>query len=290
MSLLKTYDPSEPVIFIHVPKCAGTSFIRLLRRWYADAYRHPHQDETQDILIPKVQVRLPDGRFDPSIKVIHAHWDHGREYGLPYYCPEVTQYFSIVRDPFDMIVSMYFFVKGKCERNEFRYRGELQDLRTAYPTVDHYLDADQGWVRNHLPIDLTIDNMAQYVAEHFVYLGRFEQMETCIDQLAFVLGQKKQILPRHNVSKYDEPIPEHRRAEIHERYPVMKRLYDYAALTWNVPNFDERKILPPLAEPRKAKAGLFRRAPHSKPQTTSVSGNAPTQSTEARSAWWKFWR
>lgn len=286
--ILKVYDPAEPVIFVHVPKCAGTSFIRLLRRWYGPTYHHPHQDETKDILIPKVATRLASGEFDPQVKVIHAHWDHGRGYGLPYYCPEVTQYFTIARDPFDMIVSMYFFVKGKCERGEFRYRGEVQDLRELYPSVDHYLDAEQGWVQNHLPIDMSCDNLSDYVARRFVYLGWFEQMETSIDHLAFVLGQKRQILPRHNVSRYDEQVPEHRRSEIHERYPIMKRLYDHAQRTFEVPSFERSKILPALPEPGKPKAGLFGRTARARSQATARSAGQPA--TESKSAWWKFWR
>jgi len=286
MNSLKTYQPNEPVIFVHIPKCAGTSFIRLLRRWYRDGYRHPYQDESQDIMLPRVQTRTPGGHWDPTIRVIHAHWDHGRAYGLPYYCPDVTQYFTIVRDPFEMIVSMYFFVKGRSARGEFRFRGETVDLRQRYPTVNHYLDEEQPWLNNHLPVDLTLEDLPAGIARRFVYVGRFDRLQTSVDHLAFVLGMRRQVLPQHNVSEYDEPIPESRRAEIYQRYPLMKGLFDHAETTYLVPGFKHSKIEPALPELQQGR----RAGPKSRPTLSRdpqvISG---TERGHSSAKWWRLW-
>ena len=54
----RVYAPDQPFVFTHIPKCAGTSFIRVLRFWFREAYCHLIQDESRDIKLPKVGVLL----------------------------------------------------------------------------------------------------------------------------------------------------------------------------------------------------------------------------------------
>ena len=230
--MLKSYSSNKPVIFIHVPKCAGTSFIGLLRRWFGDTYQHPHQDESRDVLLPKVDVKLANGEWNPKIKCIHSHFDAARGYGLPEHYPEVDQYFTVMRDPFDMIVSMYFFVKGRSERGEYRYRGKVVDIREQYPNLESYLEVHHAWVEDHLPADLTVENCEDYVASRFVYLGRFEALQPSVDQLADVLGMKRVVLPKQNESTYSEEVPLHSKEQVYARYPKAKRLHDWSATTY----------------------------------------------------------
>ena len=234
--MLKAYSSEKPVIFVHVPKCAGTSFIGLLRRWFGETYHHPHQDESRDVLLPKVEVKLANGQWNPKIKCIHSHFDSGRGYGLPEHYPEVDQYFTVMRDPFDMIVSMYFFVKGRSERGEYRYRGKVIDIREQYPNLRSYLEVPHAWVEDHLPADLTVENCEDYVASRFVYLGRFEALQPSVDRLADVLGMQRVVLRKHNESTYSEEVPWHLKEWIYSRYPKAKRLHDWSARTYLASN------------------------------------------------------
>ncbi|MFO0455867.1 MAG: hypothetical protein ACK5Z0_07635 [Planctomycetota bacterium] len=133
---MKPYDPEKPVIYTHIPKCAGTSIVTMLRSWFGNAYHKLNQDETKDILLPKIETQAEDGRWLPGVKCIHGHFNHGRGYGLPYYYPEIDQYFTILRDPFDLVVSMYFFAKGRSAQGKFWYRGEPVDFRSPFPKVE----------------------------------------------------------------------------------------------------------------------------------------------------------
>lgn len=228
MMPMKTYDPDKPIIYTHIPKCAGTSVVRLLRHWFGKTYHKLNQDETRDIVLPRVETRNEDGTWRDDVKCIHGHFNHGRGYGLPYYYPEIDQYFTILRDPFDVCVSMYFFAKGRSVRGEFWFRGEQVDIRDQFPTVEHYVNSYPYWLFNHLPQDVTLDNYEQRLAQRFVFIGIFEELQTTVDRLADLLNQPRWQLPVMNVSQYDEPFPEHLREPFYRDYPLLKRVYDFA--------------------------------------------------------------
>lgn len=264
MTSFKTYESDRPVIFCHIPKCAGTSFIRLLKEWYSSRYHHPGQDETKDILLPRVEVKNKNGEWRKEVGVIHGHFDHGRGYGLPYHYPEVNQFFAFMRDPFELLVSMYFFAKGKSSRGEFLYRGKQVDIREIHPSVEAYLKVDQDWMCNHFPQDITLENLEEKMAQNCVYLGLFEDMQTSLDNLAFVLGKWRTELPLHNKSVYDEEVPEHLREFIYEKYPIAKKMHDYAKAHYRLVDFSLDKLAAPPSEKERIRR---REAPMHKPKS-----------------------
>lgn len=227
---MRIYDPGMPVIFTHIPKCAGTSFVQVLRTWFGNGYHKLNQDETRDILLPRVEPRDPDGNWLPGVKCIHGHFNHGRGYGLPYYYPEIPQYFTMLRDPFDLVVSMYFFVKGRSAEGKFWFRGEKVDFSAEFPSVESYLRSYPYWVYHHLPQDLTLENYQRRLADRFVYIGIVEDMENSMLALAKRLGKDPIPVPQLNVSNYDEVVPEALRERFYRDYPLLKRVYDFAVL------------------------------------------------------------
>ena len=232
LETMRPYDPEQPLIYTHIPKCAGSSVVRLLKHWFQNDYHKLNQDETQDILLPRVATRDNDGNWLPHVKVIHGHFNHGRGYGLPYFYPEINQYFTILRDPFDVLVSMYFFAKGRSREGKFWYRGAAVDLREVYPSVEHYVRSYPYWLFDHLPVDITLANYREKLAEKFVYIGVFEDLQTTVNHLAGMLGREPAELPHVNVSTYDEPIPEHLREQVYHDYPLLKRLHEFALETY----------------------------------------------------------
>lgn len=229
---MRPYDPSKPVLYTHIPKCAGTSVVRLLKHWFGDGYHKLNQDETKDIVLPRVDTQDEQGNWLSNVKCIHGHFNHGRGYGLPYFYPEVDQYFSILRDPFDLVCSMYFFVKGRSIRGEFWFRGEQVDIRDEFPTVEHYVNSYPYWLFHHLPQDLTLTNCEQKIHERFIYLGVFEDLPTSINNLGTILGKENWEMPHMNESTYDEIVPETLRDKFYRDYPLLKRVYDLAKDTY----------------------------------------------------------
>lgn len=225
---MKPYDPARPVIYTHIPKCAGTSFVQVLRQWFGPGYHKLNQDETRDILLPKVETRHADGAWREDVRCIHGHFNHGRGYGLPYYYPEVDQYFTILRDPFDLTVSMYFFAKGRSARGAFWYRGRQVDFASQFPSVEHYIRSYPYWLFHHLPQNLHLGNLDSQLRQRFVYVGIVEDLDRSVANLARVLGKPPVSVPQLNVSDYDERIPEHLREKFYRDYPLLQAVYGFA--------------------------------------------------------------
>ena len=225
---MRNYDPSQPAIFTHMPKCAGSSFIRLLRQWFGDYYHKLNQDETQDILLPRIPTRDAEGKWLTHVKCIHGHFDNGRDYGLPYFYPEINQYFTVLRDPFDIAVSMFFFCKRRSAEGKFWYRGKQENILDKYPNVEYYLKESPYWIYNHLPQDVTLQNYQQRLADRFFYMGIQEDLDTSIRRLGKILGKPYVQLERFNESEYDEPVPNWLREKFYEDYPLLQRVYQFA--------------------------------------------------------------
>lgn len=229
---MKKYDPSKPVVYTHIPKCAGTSVVRLLKHWFGDNYHKLNQDETKDIILPRVETQDADGNWLPNVRCIHGHFNHGRGYGLPYFYPEIDQYFTILRDPFDLVCSMYFFAKGRSIRGEFWFKGEQVDIRDQFPTIAHYVQSHPYWLFDHLPQNLTMANYQTRLRDTFVYVGVFEDLQTSINNLGKILEKPQWKLPLTNTSTYDEMVPENLRKQFYRDYPLLERIYQFALDTY----------------------------------------------------------
>jgi hypothetical protein len=235
---MRQYDSNQPLIYTHIPKCAGSSVVRLLREWFGNEYHKLNQDERRDIILPRVETRDKKGRWLPNVKSIHGHFNHGRGYGLPYFFPEINQYFTILRDPFDLAVSMYFFAKGRSKEGRFWFRGESVNLNDQFPNVESYVNSYPYWLFDHLPQDVTLENYEERIRSKFIYLGVFEDLQTSIDNLARLLGKPSTILPHFNVSNYDEKIPNQLREKFYEDYPLLKKVYDLAVGTYQLEGYE----------------------------------------------------
>lgn len=239
---MRKYDPRQPVIYTHIPKCAGTSVVQVLRQWFGRGYHKLNQDETQDILLPRIETRDERGHWLADVKCIHGHFNHGRGYGLPYFYPEVTQYFTILRDPFDLAVSMYFFAKGRSARGEFWYRGQQVDFSSQFPSVADYVKSYPYWLFNHLPQDVTLDNYEDKIRQRFIYVGIFEDLQTSMSNLAKLLGKPEREMPLLNASTYDEPVPHLLRERFYRDYPLLKRVYDFGLATYRDTHRSEERL------------------------------------------------
>ena len=271
---MRNYDPEQPLIYTHIPKCAGSSFIRLLRQWFGDQYHKLNQDETQDILLPRVQTQDANGDWLPTVKCIHGHFDNGRGYGLPYFYPEINQYFTVLRDPFDIAVSMFFFCKRRSAEGKFWYRGKQENILDKYPTVEYYLKEYPYWVYNHLPQDVTLQNYSQKLSERFIFIGIQEDLDHSIKILGRILGKPHVQLDRFNDSDYDEPVPNWLREKFYDDYPLLHRVYQFAADNYHNTDylwFDQQRTRPerPTQPSGSLKKGHFHKA--GKPTSTTLS-------------------
>ena len=98
-----SYDPSQPLIVIHIPKAAGVSSQQFFRHWFGDGYLSHYFDERQGLLPPRHDLRGLHSEQRPV--VLHGHFNRLRHFGVEDYYPEVQQFITILRDPFSQFAS-----------------------------------------------------------------------------------------------------------------------------------------------------------------------------------------
>ncbi len=100
-----THDRESLIVFLHIPKTAGTSFSHLLKRKFKP-------ESIAQIYAPAECARpLTDhaARIESSIDCISGHID----YGIHQYLSRDCEYFSMLRDPVSRVLSHYHFTRSK---------------------------------------------------------------------------------------------------------------------------------------------------------------------------------
>src|SRR5215468_759555 len=109
---MRPYNKDKPLISLHIPKCGGSSFHAVLERWFGmGLYLHYFRGPLNEERPRKYELK--------SGTCVHGHFSRRRKTGVLDYYPEAEQFIIIVRDPFEMAVSYYFYAKGLGE-NRFR--------------------------------------------------------------------------------------------------------------------------------------------------------------------------
>ncbi|MEP6935232.1 MAG: sulfotransferase family 2 domain-containing protein [Nitrospirota bacterium] len=205
---MKTYDPKEPLISIHIPKCAGTSFTDVLKLWFKRGYLHHYHNEKTNT--PPQKHNLEEGFFRKRPRsglCIHGHFNNNRGNGVRDYYPGVNQIITIIRHPFELHLSTYFFVKREALTNgEGAYRsGKSHPIIQNQWNLEDYLEnSGESHIRNFLPPEITQDNYETIIESQFLYIGITERLQKSVDMLANILGFHTVSVPQMNVSEWTE--------------------------------------------------------------------------------------
>lgn len=217
---MRDYDSNKPLISIHIPKCGGISFTRILEGWFKERLVLHYFDEKNN--------RMPiKHRLNPGSGVcIHGHFNMKRGFGITDYYSEVDQFITILRDPFEILLSNYFYVKRlgvEAYRDGLRYDlGDFSD----------YLKKHGSFMFLHMPCEITMDNFKEIFEKYFVYIGVLEDIQVSVDCLAKKLGFPVTIITHENISERSIEITEQMREEFKERYPLEHAVYNYALSTY----------------------------------------------------------
>ncbi|HEX4097810.1 MAG TPA: sulfotransferase family 2 domain-containing protein [Caulobacteraceae bacterium] len=126
--------PPEALFFVHIPKCAGSSFRQTLRRWFGQGalFLDTHDAGTLEESVE---------RLDDPPRAIAGHIPFGLHAGLPLR----PCYVSLVRHPLDRFVSLYKHARRTPEHSlhpaaarldlEAFYDFSLNDARARGSTV-----------------------------------------------------------------------------------------------------------------------------------------------------------
>ncbi|MCH9806511.1 MAG: sulfotransferase family protein [Alphaproteobacteria bacterium] len=229
---------------IHVPKCAGTSVRTLLEFWFGRGYFEHYADEKRDT--PPVQHDLSSAGQIPIC--IHGHFNHRLKRGPDTYYPEVDQFITIIREPFDLHLSNYFYAKRLLGGGPLYRKGAPRD-EAEFESLEAFLTKrKRSYLPGYFPPELTVDNCAEMLRERYLYVGIMEDISHSIGALATILGQANPRAAHSNIAPRDEDVPPGYREQFVELNPLAYAIYDFAKSTYrSVP----AAPLDPLAKPAR---------------------------------------
>jgi len=192
----------ERIVFLHVPKCGGTTLHDLLAGWFGAGTMHPERHNAL--------WRHPAGHLAEK-RVFSGHYD----YYSTQLIPGRRRLITVLRDPRERLVSLYNFLHAHLDAvidgQGLALARRAADLDIAaffadpwvrsHPCIDNAMsrtlsDVPQGWVRWEGPTPQgpseDLDRMAGQALANlmaFDFVGFLSDMDGSVARLADLLGR-----------------------------------------------------------------------------------------------------
>lgn len=231
------YDPEKPLISVHIPKCAGSSFSELLKRWFGSGFR-PHYHDEQTATPPQryeLYHHTPDRKRISGL-CIHGHFNARRGNGVEQYYPLENQVITIIRDPWDLHVSNYFHVirSHKQESPGANRNGKPHPIIDNRWSLDDYLiHQGKSCLIDFLPGGISLQNYHELLEEKFIFIGVTEQLDLSVKKLSALLNKPYIPPPIRNAGeKPDRPSPRQKQIFMQQN-ELECRIYEYVLESFN---------------------------------------------------------
>ncbi|MCG6940695.1 MAG: hypothetical protein LJE69_05535 [Thiohalocapsa sp.] len=218
---MRKYDITQPLIVIHVPKAAGISSRKFFEAWYRDRLLMHYFDEAKGKMPVKYDLHGMHSADNPV--VAHGHFNRLRQFGVDDYYPEVKQFVTILRDPYELTISSYFYVRKSGSDWKDQTRIPKED-------IERHLIATKPNMLNHFPREVTSDNYREIIEKYFVEIGITEHLRTSMRWIAHKLGMPYDdaLLGHHNATDRNQEVPVYLRDLFIEKNRLEFDVYNYA--------------------------------------------------------------
>lgn len=216
---MRAYSPDSPIISLHVPKCAGQSFRRVLEQLFPGRFFF-HYFQQSNALPPKHLLK-------PGI-CIHGHFNRTRGFGVMDYYPEVEQFITVLRDPLEAAISNYFFWKTKARANQLKNGTIREGEEHDYKNIDDFFrKRPKSNMLDFMPREMTGENYREIIESHFIWIGLVENLQAHVNLLANRLGCARILVERINISNHDETLSRTSRQNFYENNRLEYEIYRY---------------------------------------------------------------
>lgn len=200
----------------------------LLEHWFGQGYLEHYADEKRDTAPLKHD--LAGLGVNPIC--VHGHFNYRLKHGPDVYYPDVTQFISIVREPFDLHLSNYFYAKRVLSKGPLYRKGIPRD-EAEFESLEAFLGKrNRSYLPLYFPQDLTVENCHDLLSERYLYIGVMEDLDYSVGALATILGFVNPGAAHSNIAERNEDVPNHLRERFIEANPLAYAIYDFAQSTY----------------------------------------------------------
>lgn len=222
----------ESLIFVHLPKCGGTTLNRLIE-WEYPPTRIFSIDPSFFRWSYRRLLKWPPKRLSRML-VFQGHMP----FGLHTRLQQPAIYITVLRDPIDRGISEYYYALSRVVHPEHRKMKQLTFEEyiqaTPYANVQTKLLAGQDPGYDFLSGDCTAATLSQAkenLTKHFALVGLTERFEETLALAKVIFGWQVNNYASFNVTKgrpRKDDVPAEFRRAIAERYQYDLELYEFA--------------------------------------------------------------
>ncbi len=233
-----TYDKKKTVLFLHIPKCAGTTLTEeIIKKRFGSEQLIVFYDYGTEVLIARLK-KMPTHQKE-QIRCIAGHF----AFGVHQLLPQPVTYITMLRKPVDRVISHFYFAKNNKDHylhdiihsNDLALKDYVERLENIeMDNGQTRILAGIGWGAKFGECDENIlDKAIKNLERHFSVVGVSERFNDFLQLINYqlrwnVAGYKNQNVSRNRLKTEDidketlDTIIKHNRLDI--------ALYRYASL------------------------------------------------------------
>ena len=213
---MREYNRSEGLLSLHVPKTGGTSFRRVLRKWFKNRCLFFYPERNIGDLGHQL---LPNG-------CVHGHFNRQLGFGLESIFTANQQMITFLRDPVEQHKSLYRFKMQMLQSGVSSWDWKAKGVPRG---IDHFFEEYEPTALLHLPTGLTANSYKRVISENFIHIGVLEQKEESMKIIAEKLGEKYLPLPHLNKGLYRDLQPSKKSVQkFCDQNDLLLQLYSFA--------------------------------------------------------------
>lgn len=189
---------NKNIVFLHLPKNAGTTFYRILNRYFSPSENFHIGWNENNVGNLDEFTQLPESRR-ANIHLLTGHF----MFGLHEYLLGTSDYITFLRKPVERTISFYNYVK-RDPHNRLHNEAKIKSLYEFVTQVKDY-DVVNGQIRKLSGINSNENEMFQLALEniesHFSFVGLQEKFDESLVVLGNHYHWKRLYYKKENVSK-----------------------------------------------------------------------------------------